>query len=130
MLGTHTWTISPALVNELKIGYNHFGWSNTNLIESQEYRLPTITVGAPYNYPQTISQNDDQFRDDLFWLRGGHSFKVGVDYLHNTYSGYFGQNVRGTVLGFSSGVSALNLASIFPVYNDPSTWNSRLLRLT
>ena len=31
--------------------------------------------------------------------------------------------MRGTVLSFSSGVSALNLASIFPTWNDPSTWN-------
>ncbi len=31
--------------------------------------------------------------------------------------------MRGTVLTFSSAVSALNLASIFPVWNDPSTWN-------
>jgi len=123
VLGTWTRSITPALVNELKIGFNHFGWSNTPLIQSQEYRLPTITVGAPYNYPQTLSQNDYQFRDDLFWLKEGHSFKAGVDYIHNVYSGYFGQNVRGTVLGFSSGVSSLNLASIFPVWNQPSTWN-------
>jgi Carboxypeptidase regulatory-like domain/TonB dependent receptor len=123
VLGTWTWTITPALVNEVKLGFNHFGWSNQNYVESQEYRLPTITVGGPYNYPQTIAQRDLQYRDDLFWLKNGHSFKVGVDYQNNLYSGYFGQNVRGTVLGFSSGVSALNLAAIFPVWNQPSTWN-------
>ena len=122
-LGTWTWTISPALVNEVKAGFNHFDWSNTPLILSQEYRLPTITVGAPYNYPQQLGQDNYQFRDDIFWLKGGHSFKIGADFGHNTYSGNFGQNVRGTVLGFSSGVSSLNLASIFPKYNDPSTWN-------
>ena len=49
--------------------------------------------------------------------------KGGVEYMHNTYGGYFGQNVRGTVLSFSSGVSSLNLAQIFPNWNDPSTWN-------
>ena len=123
VLGTWTSTISAALVNEVKVGLNHFDWQNTPLIQSQEYRLPTITVGAPYNYPQQLGQNDYQYRDDLFWLKGGHSFKVGADYLHNVYSGNFGQNVRGTVLAFSSGVSSLNLASIFPTWNDPSTWN-------
>jgi hypothetical protein len=123
ILGTWTSTISPALVNEARAGLNHFDWQNDPLIKSQEYRLPTITVGAPYNYPQQLGQNDYQFRDDLFWLKGGHSVKVGIDYLHNVYSGNFGQNVRGTVLAFSSGVSALNLASIFPTWNDPSTWN-------
>src|SRR5271169_1360027 len=123
VLGTLTSTITSALVNEARVGFNHFDWQNTPLIQSQEYRLPTITVGAPYNYPQQLGQNDYQFRDDLFWLKGGHSFKTGVDYLHNVYSGNFGQNVRGTVLAFSSSVSALNLAAIFPTWNDPSTWN-------
>jgi hypothetical protein len=123
VLGTWTRTISPAVVNDLKVGLNHFDWSNTPLIQSQEYRLPTITVGAPYNYPQQLGQSTQQYRDDLFWLKGRHSLKAGIDYLHTPYTGNFGQNVRGTVLAFSSGVSALNLASIFPVWNQPSTWN-------
>ena len=123
VLGTWTWTASPSIVNDVKIGINHFDWQNTPLIQSQEYRLPTITVGAPYNYPQQLGQTDYQYRDDLFLLKGSHSMRVGFDYLHNIYSGNFGQNVRGTVLSFSSGVSALNLASVFPTWDDPKTWN-------
>jgi Carboxypeptidase regulatory-like domain/TonB dependent receptor len=123
VLGTWTWTASAAVVNEVKAGLNHFDWQNVPLIQSQEYRLPTITVGSPYNYPQQLGQTTQQYRDDLFWLKGSHSIKAGVDYLHTPYSGNFGQNVRGTVLSFSSGVSTLNLASIFPTWNDPSTWN-------
>ncbi len=123
VLGTWTWTINPAIVNDVKIGLNHFDWMNTPLIQTAEYRLPTITVGSPYNYPQQLGQNDWQYRDDLFWLKGNHSMRTGFDYLHNIYSGNFGQNVRGTVLSFSSGVSSLNLASVFPVWNDPTTWN-------
>ena len=127
VLGTWNTTITPSLVNEAKIGLNHFDWQNTPLIQSPEYRLPTITVGAPYNYPQQLGQSTSQYRDDLFWLKGAHSLRAGVDYLHTPYSGNFGQNVRGTVLSFSSGVSALNLASIFPTWNDPSTWNTAAL---
>jgi hypothetical protein len=123
VLGTWTWTVNPAIVNEVKAGLNHFDWMNTPLITSQEYRLPTLTVGAPYNYPQQLGQSTQQYRDDLFWLKGSHSIKAGLDYLHTPYSGNFGQNVRGTVLSFSSGVSALNLASVFPTWNDPTTWN-------
>jgi hypothetical protein len=126
-LATWTWTIAPALVNDLRFGLNHFDWQNTPLITSQEYRLPTITVGAPYNYPQQLGQNTYQYRDDLFWLKSGHSMRTGFDYLHSIYSGNFGQNVRGTVLSFSSGVSSVNLASVFPTWNDPSTWNLSLI---
>jgi hypothetical protein len=123
VLANWTWTATPAIVNETKFGFNHFDWQNVNLVESQEYRLPTITVGGPYNYPQQLGQNDYQYRDDLFWLKGSHSLKAGFDFKHTDYSGNFGQNVRGTVLSFSSGVSSLNLAQVFPVWNDPSTWN-------
>jgi hypothetical protein len=118
-----TRTISPALVNEMKLGYDHFDYANTPVILTPEFRLPTITVGSPYNYPQHIGQDLEQFRDDFFWLKNSHSIKVGIDYQFADYAGNFGQNVRGTVLGFSSGVSALNLAQIFPVWNDPTTWN-------
>jgi hypothetical protein len=122
-VGTWSWTVTNSLFNEAKVGFNHFDWANDPLILSQEYRLPTITVGAPYNYPQQLGQGTYQYRDDAFLLKGAHSFRFGFDYLHTNYSGNFGQNVRGTVLSFSSGVSALNLATIFPVWNDPSTWN-------
>ena len=122
-LGTWTWTVNPSIVNDVKVGLNHFDWENDPLITSPEYRLPTITVGAPYNYPQQLGQDTYQYRDDLFVLKGTHSMRIGFDYLHSKYSGNFGQNVRGTVLSFSSGVSALNLATVFPKWDDPSTWN-------
>ncbi|HEY3940785.1 MAG TPA: TonB-dependent receptor [Bryobacteraceae bacterium] len=120
-LGTWTSTLTPALVNEMKGGLNHFDWQNTPLVQSQEYRFPTITVGGPYNYPQHFIQNTQQYRDDLFWLKGGHSLKAGIDYLHTMYSGLFQQNIRGTVLSFSANPSNFN--AIFPTWNDPSTWN-------
>jgi hypothetical protein len=127
VLGTLTSTLSSAIVNEAKVGLNHFDWQNTALLSTPEYRLPTITVGAPYNYPQQLGQSTSQYRDDLFWLKGSHSLKFGLDYLHTPYSGNFGQNTRGTVLSFSSGVSAVNLATVFPVWNDPTTWNVSLI---
>jgi len=128
--GTWTWTLTPALVNEAKLGFNHFGWSNDALINTQEFRsLDGNSWGSPYNYPQTIAQVNNQYRDDLFWLKGNHSVKFGADYQHIPFSGYFGQNVRGTVLAFSSGVTSVPLYQVFPyaTYNDPSTWNTALL---
>ena len=123
LLATWTWTASASLVNEVKGGLNHFDWENTPYVQSQEYDLPTITVGGPYNYPQHFIQNTQQYRDDLFWIKGTHSVKSGMEYLHTKYSGLFQQNLRGRVTSFSSGVSALDLDSIFPTWNDPSTWN-------
>ncbi len=121
-----TWnsTITPSIVNEAKIGFNHFDWLNTPLVNSQEYDLPGgITVGGPYNYPQHFIQASEQYRDDLFWLKGTHSLKTGIDFLHTKYSGLFQQNIRGRVTAFSSAAGSLNLNTIFPVWNNPSTWN-------
>jgi hypothetical protein len=127
--GTWTWTIKTSLVNEAKIGYDHFDWANNALINTTEYRLPVGSWGSPYNYPQQLGQNNQQYRDDLFWLKGNHSLKFGTDFQHIPYAGNFGQNVRGTVLSFASGVNSVPLSQVFPytTYGDPSTWNIALI---
>ena len=124
VFGTWSRTISPNLFNEAKGGWNHFDWLNSPLVQSQEYDLPGgITVGGPYNYPQHFIQNTQQYRDDLYWLHGTQSIKLGGEYLHTLYSGLFQQNIRGRVTAFSSAAGSLNLNAIFPTWNDPSTWN-------
>src|SRR5260370_1457217 len=72
VLGTWTWTASATVVNELRAGLNHFDWQNVPLIQSQEYPLPTITLGAAYNYPQQLGQRTQQYRDRLLWLQAAH----------------------------------------------------------
>jgi hypothetical protein len=126
--GTWSVTLTPALVNELKIGFNHYNWANTPLLQTQGFQaLDGNSWGAPYNYPQVLGQNNTQFRDDLFWLKGNHSFKFGADYQHLPYSGNFGQYVRGVVTGFNAGAASVPLINVFPVWNQPSTWNVALL---
>ncbi len=127
--GTWTWTLSPTVVNEAKIGFNHYSWSNTPLLQTMGFQgLDGGSWGAPYNYPQTLGQSNTQVRDDLFWLKGDHSFKFGADYQHLPYSGNFGQYVRGVVTGFSSAVTTnVSLINVFPVWNQPSSWNVALL---
>src|SRR5260370_6018422 len=121
VVGTWTWIRSASMVNEVKAGFNHFDWDNEALVASQEYRFPSITIGGPYNYPQHFIQNSEQFRDDLYSLKGKHSFKSGAEYLRTAYTGIFQQNLRGTVLSFSADPSSY--AAVFPKWNDPSTWN-------
>jgi hypothetical protein len=126
--GTWTWTLKPTLVNEAKVGFNHYDWANTPLLQTQGFQaLDGNSWGAPYNYPQQLAQNNIQFRDDLFWLKGNHSFKFGGDYQHLPYSGNFGQYVRGVVTGFTAGAASVPLINVFPVWNDPTTWNVALL---
>lgn len=60
-------------------------------------------------------------RDDLYLLKGAHSIKLGGEYLSNNHTGLFPQNSRGTVNPFTA--APANLPSIFPVWNDPTSWN-------
>jgi hypothetical protein len=90
-------SISSTLVNDLRVGYHHFGWQNLPYFNSIELILPTTTVGGPYNYPQIFAQNTQQYRDDLFWLKGKHSIKAGAEFIYTGHGGFFQQNVRGRV---------------------------------
>jgi hypothetical protein len=121
ILGTWAMVHGAGLVNEVKVGFNHFDWNNQALVASQEYRFGSVTIGGRYNYPQNFIQGTQQYRDDLFWLKGKHSVKAGVEYLFDHHTGIFQQNLRGTVASFSK--DPADFAAIFPKYDDPSTWN-------
>lgn len=116
-----SWMAKNNLVNDVKYGYNYFQWTNNPYVETLEMRFPSITIGGPYNYPQIFNQNTHQVRDDLYWFRGKHNVKAGGEYLSNNHTGLFQQNIR----GLASPITSLpaNISSLFPVWNDPATWN-------
>ena len=134
ILGDWDRQISTKLVNDLHAGFSHFQWQNlpefntlaitfagvTNRPDSTHSTGGALTIGGPYNYPQIFYQDVQQYRDDMFYLTGKHAIKFGVEYMHTAHSGYFQQNVRGTV----STCAAINYATAFPNgTTDPSTWN-------
>jgi hypothetical protein len=133
VLGDWDRQVSSKLVNDLHIGFNHFQWQNLPEFATQAITFAGVTrpdgsagglttIGGPYNYPQIFYQGVQQYRDDLFYLTGKHSFKFGVEYLHTAHTGYFQQNVRGTVGSANCGVVNYTLA--FPKgTTDPTTWN-------
>src|SRR5258708_39767245 len=85
------------MVNDLHVDFSHFQWQNLPIFSSQAITFgTTITVGAPYNYPQIFYQNVQEYRDDLFYLAGKHSLKFGGEVLHSANTGLFQQNQAGT----------------------------------
>ena len=116
--------IRANLVNDVRVGYHHFGWQNLPYFNTIEIIFPNTTVGGPYNYPQIFSQNTQQYRDDVFWLKGKHSIKIGAEYLYTAHGGYFQQNVRGRVTPCSGTPSASQFAAMFPNgTTDTTSWN-------
>jgi|GEM_PF-531752 len=134
VLGDWNRVINAKLVNDVHGSFSHFGWQNLPLLTSQAITFGTVTVGAPYNYPQVFNQNVQEYRDDLYYLVGKHSVKAGGEYLHSSNTGLFQQNLNGTASACSSIVAttvngvnytaAQVAADLFPNgTSSPSTWN-------
>ena len=115
---------TPALVNELRIGYNR--WYALNLQQDnalgdviQKLGLPQggpnafaptdpqtggvpqvsvtgfATIGAGQNYPQSREDNTFNYVDALTWTHGAHTFKFGADIEHFYKHSYFVTSARG-----------------------------------
>jgi hypothetical protein len=110
---------------EVKGGYNGFHWTNAPqapMLGTPEYRVPGLTFGAPYNYPQTLNQNNWTGRADFSIHKTSHDIKVGAEYIHVHNGGpWFIQ--RAGFFTFNSAPS--NLASVLPPGAElsPSQWN-------
>jgi hypothetical protein len=126
--------VSSKLVNSLHGGLSHFEWQNLPEYETLAITFAgvtnrpdgstggALTIGGPYNYPQIFRQNVQQYRDDVYYLTGKHSIKAGVEYMHTAHTGYFQQNVRGTV--GSANCSPVDYQLAFPHgTTDPGSWN-------
>src|SRR5262249_21734474 len=89
---TLTSSLSSNLINQATAGWQY--WNN--LINTNSF-TPTITFnnqgfsyGTNTNVPQQSIQRKWQFKDDLSWVHGRHSFKTGFDYLWEPFlGGYF-----------------------------------------
>ena len=113
-------THGASLVNDLHVSFNHFQWTNTPYVNSITFVFPTATIGGPSNYPQNFTQNVQQYRDDVYLLRGKHTLKFGAEYLFNKHSGFYDQSVRGQA---SCSQDPASYPSVFPNLFDPTTWN-------
>jgi hypothetical protein len=118
-------SINDKLINDFHAGFHYFKTTFLEVFDTPVLQLPnpTITLGSPYNRPETFTQPTQEYRDDLFWLKGKHSFKVGGEFLYLVNNGYFGQNIRGSIA--CTGTSATPpYATFFPKgTTDSSTWN-------
>ncbi len=74
--------LSSSVVNSFTAGYQY--WNN--LIDSNNkvpyISFPSAQLGTNPNVPQQSVQAKWQFRDDLSWNVGQHSFKMGGDFVN------------------------------------------------
>jgi len=132
VLGTWTKVMSGgSRLLEIKGGYNGFHWTNApqdSMIGTPEYRIPGMTIGAPYNYPQTLKQDNWTGRVDFSLHRANNDMKIGAEYIHVHDGGpWYIQRVG--FFNFSQAPPAAILNAAFPAGSelDPSKWNVALL---
>jgi hypothetical protein len=110
---------------EVKGGYNGFRWTNApqdSLLGVPEYRVPGLTFGAPYNYPQTLQQDNWTGRVDYNVHSGRHDIKMGVEYIHVQNGGPWYIQQAGF---FTFNSAPTNLGAVLPANAplDASQWN-------
>ena len=87
---TLTSQISNTMVNQFTFGYQY--WNNLigSHISAPLITFPDAQFGTNTNVPQQSFQRKWQFKDDLSKIVGKHTFKTGVDFIHNPIEGgYF-----------------------------------------
>jgi hypothetical protein len=134
-----TQVIGTRALNEVKAGYSGYSWFQDSIINWPGHpQAPTLTHGTPiimlagytigqaHNFSyQNIAYDPYSIRDDFsysFAKAGRHDLKTGGEY-YRTYDPVWHCTWCQGVLDATGGPIPANIESLFPVWNDPSTWN-------
>lgn len=124
---------SSSMVEEVRVGYNTFGWTNgvalDNLVTSAppgwtgtgtpSFNFINGTIGPPQNFPQEFNQKQFTARYDLTWTKSGHEMKIGAEFLGWKDSGEWHLGERGV---FNFRANPTDMERRFPG-NDPAQWD-------
>lgn len=120
--------INDHIVNDFHSGLHYFQFQNLPFYPTGAIQISfgALSVGQPYNEPEVFNQFTQQYRDDLYWMKGKHSFKFGGEYLHTLHGGEFPQFLAGGLVcnNTAGPANTTNLNKLFPKGTlDPSTWD-------
>jgi len=86
---SNVFTVNPRVVNEFRLGYV---WTtgnfpvkatpppgNNDVFANYELNDMSLFIGPSSNLPQGGGDNNYTITDQLSWVRGGHTFKTGVE---------------------------------------------------
>jgi hypothetical protein len=142
---TLTRVLSNRALNELKVGWAanrwlqepNIKWTATtglaaarNPVANARQLPPVITlqgynIGGGANFPQWIGQDVYTLRDDFTFsgnMGGRHDIRTGGEYLKYLTFHDWCNVLRGNLFA-DRGAPPANFEALFPVWNDPNTWN-------
>lgn len=117
-----TKTFGGRVVNELKPGYNYITSQDRQVVQSPQILLLGYTIGQETFKPLFLTNQNFSLRDDLTVIAGKHEMKAGGEWFRHLNTLFWPSNKFGALDALGGPVPA-NIESLFPVWNDPSTWN-------
>jgi len=144
ILGSWSRVVSNTMVTEVRVGMNrvYFGYRNlpqfgcAQFVESscgqginnflETGRVPLfifpggLQIGPRGNQTNLFYQRNPSARGDITWNRGSHNLKIGGEYIWHNELGEWHQTDRGN---FQMSSIPANIVQLFPVWDDPKTWN-------
>jgi len=99
-VANHTYTFSPKTVNQFTFQFQDFENDILGITDKPNILFPSVQTGANVNVPQQTKERKFQFRDDISTLRGKHSMKFGVNYIHTLLTGFFFFGANGYQITF------------------------------
>ncbi len=97
----HTYNIKPNVLNQFIFHFQDFVNEILPNAEGLTLNFPNgISIGQNANTPQSTKERKFQFRNDTSWVKGDHTVKFGVNYIHTILDGYFYFGTRGYSLTF------------------------------
>ncbi len=127
---------SSTTVEELRIGYNTFGWTNGLGVANLQTQSPAAwrgpgtpsynfisgTIGPPQNFPQRFDQRMVTARYDRTWVRGANELKVGGEFLGWKDTGEWHLGERG-VYNFRTNPPDLERRFPAGAVDNPAAWD-------
>jgi hypothetical protein len=109
----HTHIFSPNVLNELRPAWSRIGFAfalppttvsnplaaqpNVSLAGTAVGTAVAVGYGVPTSVPQGRFQDTYQLEDAITWMKGGHTFKFGVDIENQRIKDNIGLNVIGSI---------------------------------
>lgn len=109
-------------VNEIKPGFSMTRSGDYSAVTSPQIGLRAYTIGNVSYQPLYLQEKSYSVRDDFTTHFGRHQLKLGADFLEHKNYLFWPSNKYGTLTANLVAPPA-NLEALFPVWNDPSTWN-------
>jgi hypothetical protein len=139
-----TRVISSSAVNEVAYSWGRYWWQTNPVVNwpnhpqaaagfthgTPRILLRGFTIGQAHTRsPQDLTDGGPSVRDDLSfsWVgMGRHDMKTGAEYIHSNSPIFLCLNCGGT-LDAQGGPIPSNIESLFPIYNDVTSWNLNAL---